>query len=205
MSEAVAQPAVNMSEALVQPMEGSQWNRGRVGMACLIFGESMFFGIFLVSYLFYIGKSSHGPQPADVLQFPYLATACLLSSSITAGLAVRNLAKFETVRAGLALAVTIALGASFITFTAVEWYGLIHDHGLTIGTNLFGTTFYSLVGFHAAHVIIGLLMLSLVFVLLVFGAVKAEHSERFEMVTWYWHFVDAVWILVFSVVYIIGV
>ncbi|MFP6639945.1 MAG: cytochrome c oxidase subunit 3, partial [Myxococcota bacterium] len=86
-----------------------------------------------------------------------------------------------------------------------EWYGLIYDHGLTIKTNLFGTTFYSLVGFHAAHVIIGLLMLSLIFILLLFGSVKAEHSERVEMVTWYWHFVDAVWIVVFSVVYIIGI
>lgn len=194
-----------MSEAIAQPMEGSRWNKGRVGMACLIFGESMFFSIFVVAYLFYIGKSSHGPQPSQVLEFPYLATACLLSSSITAGLTVRSLAKFENLMAGVALAVTIALGAAFIAFTAVEWYGLIYDHGLTIKTNLFGTTFYSLVGFHAAHVIIGLLMLSLIFILLLFGSVKAEHSERVEMVTWYWHFVDAVWIVVFSVVYIIGI
>ncbi|MFP6640459.1 MAG: heme-copper oxidase subunit III, partial [Myxococcota bacterium] len=99
-----------MSEAIAQPMEGSRWNKGRVGMACLIFGESMFFSIFVVAYLFYIGKSNHGPQPSEVLEFPYLATACLLSSSITAGLTVRSLAKFENLMAGVALAVTIALG-----------------------------------------------------------------------------------------------
>ena len=194
-----------MSEAAIQPMADSKWNRGRVGMACLIFGESMFFSIFVVAYLFYIGKSDYGPQPAQVLEFPYLATACLLSSSMTAGFAVRSLGRFESFRSGLALAITIALGAAFIGFTAVEWHGLIYDHGLTIGTNLFGTTFYSLVGFHAAHVIIGLLMLSLLLILLLAGSLKAEHAERFELVTWYWHFVDAVWIVVFSVVYIIGV
>lgn len=194
-----------MSQAAVEPIEMGAWNRGRVGMICLIFGESMFFSIFVVAYLFYIGKSGHGPQPSEVLHFPYIATACLLSSSITAGLAVRAIGKSRRWLGSLVLAITIGLGATFIVFTAIEWYGLIYDHSLTIKTNLFGTTFYSLVGFHAAHVIVGLLMLSLIFVLLVFGAVKAEHAERVEMVTWYWHFVDAVWIAVFSVVYIIGI
>ncbi|MEE3327592.1 MAG: cytochrome c oxidase subunit 3 [Myxococcota bacterium] len=194
-----------MSAAVAETPNDSRWNRGRVGMACLIFGESMFFSIFVVAYLFYIGKSSHGPQPSEVLEFPYLATACLLSSSATAGYAVRCLGAFQYLKSGISLAITIALGGGFIAFTAVEWYGLIYDHGLTLGTNLFGTTFYSLVGFHAAHVIVGLFMLSLIFVLLLFGQVKAEHEERFELVTWYWHFVDAVWIVVFSVVYIIGV
>ena len=194
-----------MSAAVVDTPKASRWNRGRVGMLCLIFGESMFFSIFVVAYLFYIGKSNHGPQPSEVLEFPYLATACLLSSSLTAGYAVHCLGAFQYLRAGLSLAVTIALGGGFIAFTAVEWYGLIYDHGLTISTNLFGTTFYSLVGFHAAHVILGLFMLSLIFVLLLFRRVKAEHEERFELVTWYWHFVDAVWIVVFSVVYIIGI
>lgn len=194
-----------MSEAVAEASNDSSWNRGRVGMACLIFGESMFFSIFVVAYLFYIGKSSHGPQPSEVLEFPYLATACLLSSSLTAGYAVRSLGAFQYLKAGLSLAITIGLGAGFIAFTAVEWYGLIYDHDLTLGTNLFGTTFYSLVGFHAAHVIIGLFMLTLIFVLLLFKRIKAEHAERVEMVTWYWHFVDAVWIVVFSVVYIIGI
>jgi cytochrome c oxidase subunit 3/cytochrome o ubiquinol oxidase subunit 3 len=186
-------------------MEAVAWNRGRVGMACLIFGESSFFSVFVVAYLFYLGKSPSGPQPSDVLEFPLLATLCLLSSSVTAGLAVQALARAESLRASLALAVTIGLGSAFIAATAVEWYGLIHVHGLTIETNLFGTTFYSLVGFHAAHVILGLLMLSLVLVLMLRGGVRSEHAERVEMVTWYWHFVDAVWILVLTAVYVIGV
>jgi cytochrome c oxidase subunit 3/cytochrome o ubiquinol oxidase subunit 3 len=186
-------------------MEPATWNRGRVGMACLIFGESTFFSVFVVAYLFYIGKSASGPQPSDVLEFPVFATVCLLSSSATAGLAVKALAQSNTVRAGLALALTVGLGAGFLGATANEWFGLIYGHGLTIGTNLFGTTFYSLVGFHAAHVGLGLLMLTLVLGGVLGGKVGAGDSERVEMVTWYWHFVDAVWIVVLTTVYVVGV
>jgi cytochrome c oxidase subunit 3/cytochrome o ubiquinol oxidase subunit 3 len=174
-------------------------------MACLIFGESTFFCVFVVAYLFYIGKSATGPQPGDVLEFPWLATACLLSSSLSAGLAVSALARSQAARASLLLAITVGLGSAFIAATAAEWSGLIYGHGLTLGTNLFGTTFYSLVGFHAAHVILGLLMLSLVLALTVAGRVGAEHAERVELVTWYWHFVDAVWIVVLTTVYVVGV
>ena len=194
-----------MSQALALRVEESPWSRGRVGMSCLIFGESTFFCVFVVAYLFYIGKSATGPQPGDVLEFPWLATACLLSSSLSAGLAVSALARSQAARASLLLAVTVGLGSGFVAATAVEWSGLIYGHGLTLGTNLFGTTFYSLVGFHAAHVILGLLMLSLVLALTVAGKVGAEHAERVEMVTWYWHFVDAVWIVVLTTVYVVGV
>ena len=194
-----------MSESVMMPANTSALNRGRVGMACLIFGESTFFSVFVVAYLFYIGKSATGPQPADVLEFPTLATVCLLSSSLTAGVAVKALARGKITRMALGLAATVALGSAFIIETAREWARLMGDHGLTIGTNLFGTTFYSLVGFHAAHVILGLLMLSLVLGLALAGRVNAGHSERVEMVSWYWHFVDAVWIVVLTTVYIVGV
>jgi cytochrome c oxidase subunit 3/cytochrome o ubiquinol oxidase subunit 3 len=86
----------------------------------------------------------------------------------------------------------------------MEWYDLIYNHGLTISTNLFGTTFYSLVGLHASHVIVGLIMLGLALVFSLFGKVNAHHAERLEVVSIYWHFVDGVWIIVFTVVYIIG-
>ena len=80
---------------------------------------------------------------------------------------------------------------------------MIHA-GLTISTNLFGTTFYSLVGLHASHVVVGLLALSLVLVFALRGAIKREHAERIEILALYWHFVDAIWIVVFTVVYVIG-
>ena len=83
-------------------------------------------------------------------------------------------------------------------------YHLIHDEGLTIQTNLFGTTYYSLVGLHATHVVVGLIMLSLLLGFSLFGLVREEHSEKVETLALYWHFVDAVWVVVFTVVYVLG-
>ena len=86
----------------------------------------------------------------------------------------------------------------------VEWRHLIYDEGLTIQTNLFGTTYYSLVGLHAFHVLMGLLALSIVWLFAMFGKVKSEHAERVDTLALYWHFVDTVWVVVFLVVYVIG-
>src|SRR5206468_2097431 len=98
---------------------------------------------------------------------------------------------------------TIALGATFLYGTAREWDRLIHVDGLTISTNLFGTTYYSLVGLHGCHVIVGLLLLSIVSIFTFLGAVAPQHAERVDVLSLYWHFVDAVWVIVFTVVYII--
>ena len=185
----------------------SDWtlpSRGRVGMACMILTESALFTIFVVAYLYYVGKSLSGPYPRDVLDIPVLATIALLSSSISITLAVRALRAGQDGAFKLWWFITIALGAFFLGATAVEWGGLIYDHNLTIWTNLFGTTYYTLVGFHAGHVTVGLLMLGLVLVLGLRGAVRAAHAERVEVLSWYWHFVDAVWVVVFITVYVIG-
>ena len=184
---------------------GKRLPRGRAGMICLILTESAFFAIFVVAYLFYIGKSLSGPYPKDVLEFPVLATIALLSSSGTIVVAVRDLRRGNIARFAASFFLTIALGATFIAMTANEWMRLIYGEGLTISTNLFGTTFYSLVGFHAAHVCIGVLIMSGILLLTVLGHVKEDHAENVELVSWYWHFVDIVWIAVFTSVYIIGV
>lgn len=181
------------------------WSRGEVGTLLLILAETSFFGVFLVAYLFYIGKSLHGPFPADVLKLPVLATVCLLASSLTIVIAIRDLGHGHVARFASMLLATILLGGTFVLFTALEWRELIFEHGLTISTNLFGTTYYSLVGFHAAHVCIGLLLMLLVFVLTAFGHVRREHAFRVDMLSWYWHFVDVVWIAVLTVVYVVGV
>jgi cytochrome c oxidase subunit III len=179
-------------------------SRGRAGMVALLVMESAFLGTFVVAYLFYIGKSASGPTPGNVLEFPLLGTACLLASSLTVALAVRALRGGRVTLFAIWLLGTILLGAEFLTGTALEWYGLIVRQGLTIGTNLFGTTFYSLVGFHAGHVTLGLLLLILVWIFTVFGAVRGEHAERVELLSWYWHFVDVVWLVVLTAVYIVG-
>lgn len=178
--------------------------RGRVGIIGLIIAESSIFAVFVVAYLFYIGKSLHGPFPRDVLEVPVLGTICLLSSSASVALGARALGRGDVRRSGLWLLVTVLLGAVFLAGTAREWYRLIYQHQLTIGSNLFGTTFYPLVGLHASHVIFGLVMLGLCCVLASSGALRPVHGERVEMVSWYWHFVDAIWVVVFTVVYVIG-
>lgn len=184
--------------------EWKQPSRGIVGMACLVIAESAIFIIFVVAYLFYIGKSLNGPTPREILDIPWFASICLLSSSITVHFAVHDLRLSRLGRFTTWLAATVVLGSIFLAATAIEWYDLIYRHGLTIRTNLFGTTFYSLVGLHASHVIVGLMMLGLTLVFAFLGKVNQHHAERLEVVSIYWHFVDAVWVVVFTVVYIVG-
>jgi len=175
-----------------------------MAVACLIFTETAMFTIFVVAYLFYLGKSLTGPYPNQVLETPILSTICLLGSSLTIVLAERGLGQENRGRFQFWWMVTIILAAIFLGATASEWNGLITVHHLTISTNLFGTTFYSLVGLHASHVLVGLTLLVLVLVLSLGGHLKKRHHEHVKMVSWYWHFVDAVWVVVFTVVYIIG-
>ena len=187
-----------------EPTEEALPSRGRVGMVCLIATEAALFSIFVAAYLFYIGKSLIGPYPAQVLQVPVLPTVCLLASSATIMLAERALRQGYGVLFKGWWFLTILLGVEFLRATAVEWYRLIFTHHLTISTNLFGTTFYSLVGFHAMHVTVGLILLTLVLLLSLCGYVTRAQTERVAALSWYWHFVDVVWIVVFLVVYVIG-
>lgn len=180
-------------------------SRGRVGMWCLIAAESAIFTIFLVAYIFYIGKSQTGPQPINVLHVPVFYTVCLLSSSLTIHVAVRRLAACEVAAFGRWWLATILLGGTFLFGTAREWRHLIAVDGLTISTNLFGTTYYSLVGLHGFHVTMGLIALTIVAIFYFAGQLGREHSERLEILSMYWHFVDAVWVVVFTVVYVLGV
>ena len=195
------------STSLPSPSAEMQWvlpSRGRVGMFCLIAAETAIFTIFVVAYIFYLGKSVSGPTPKEVLDLPIFASICLLSSSLTIHMAVKALRNAKVGAFGLWWLLTLALGGIFLGETGREWYHLIYDKGLTISTNLFGTTYYSLVGLHAFHVTVGLLMIGVAMLLTVFGKVKPEHHERADVFSLYWHFVDTIWIVVFTVVYIIG-
>jgi cytochrome c oxidase subunit 3 len=185
----------------------SDWilpSRGRVGMFSLIAAESAIFTIFVVAYIFYIGKSIAGPLPKDVLDLPIFTTVCLLSSSLTIHLAVKSLRNAHVRAFGVWWFLTLILGAIFLAGTAREWHQLIFEKGLTISTNLFGTTYYSLVGLHAFHVTVGLLGITVAMILAVLGKVKPSHAERVDVFSLYWHFVDVVWVVVFTVVYVIG-
>ena len=192
---------------LAMPAMETPWtlpSRGRVGMICLIAAESAIFTIFVVAYIFYLGKSISGPTPQQVLQLPIFNTICLLSSSLTIHLAVSALRAGKKSTFKLFWLLTFALGAIFLAGTGREWYHLIYEDGLTISTNLFGTTYYSLVGLHAFHVVVGLAGLGTVMLFALAGKVKPEHTYRVDVLLLYWHFVDVVWVVVFTVVYIIG-
>jgi cytochrome c oxidase subunit 3 len=188
----------------IRTIEWQLPNKGRVGMSALIVGESAIFTIFVVAYVFYLGKSLTGPKPSDVLEIPVIGTICLLSSSLTIWRAERAIENDRMGSFTAWLGATIALAVTFLMGTASEWRKLIYKDGLTISTNLFGTTFYSLVGLHATHVVIGLALLSTAFLSSLFGWVDSRQSYRFGAVALYWHFVDGVWVVVFSVVYLIG-
>ena len=180
-------------------------SKGRVGMWCLITAEAAIFTIFVVAYLFYIGKSTTGPQPKDVLHPPIFYTVGLLASSLTIHIAVRRIAAGARRAFACWWLLTILLGGIFLFGTAREWNHLIFYDGLTISTNLFGTTYYSLVGLHAFHVTMGLLALITVAFFYFAARLRREHTERLEVLSMYWHFVDLVWVVVFTVVYVIGV
>jgi cytochrome c oxidase subunit 3 len=189
--------------AVAAPAAWTLPGRGMVGMVSFIIAESAIFTIFVVAYLFYLGKSLSGPTPRDVLEVPIFYTVCLLSSSVTIHVAGRRLERQDSGTFLVLWLLTIALGGTFMFGTAQEWLHLIYEHNLTISTNLFGTTYYSLVGLHAFHVTLGLIMLTTVLLMSIAYGVRAQ-SARIEALSLYWHFVDVVWIVVFTVVYVIG-
>lgn len=193
--------------AVIPHIPAEEWklpSRGIVGMLCLILAEATIFMIFVVAYIYYLGKSLSGPTPREVLTLPIFITVCLLSSSLTMHFAVAALHAGKRHACSLWLASTVLLGSIFLGGTALEWHHLIYYDHLTISTNLFGSTFYSLVGLHGTHVIVGLFLLALALIFSLQGNLTTKHTERLEVLSLYWHFVDAVWVVVFMVVYVLG-
>ena len=179
---------------------------GQWGMLSFLVSEVALFGTLIVTYLFYLGKDAVGPTPAEALKLPLVlgTTACLLASSATVHKAERTLGRGDQGGFLRWWAATIGLGVLFLLGTAYEWYGLIHDHGLTISRNLFGTTYYTLVGLHALHVTGGVTALLIVLGLALRREVTNANRAGVGLISWYWHFVDGVWVVVFTVVYLVG-
>jgi cytochrome c oxidase subunit 3 len=181
-------------------------NTFKVGMITFLASEVAFFSTLIVAYLTFLGKDKVGPTPAEALSLPLVlgTTVCLLSSSATIHRAegmLRRGARSEFLKWW---AVTILLGVVFLLGTAYEWSELITRHHLTISRNLFGTTYYTLVGFHGVHVTGGIVVMLLMLGLALGNQVRSANGLGVELVSWYWHFVDAVWVAVFAVVYLIG-
>jgi cytochrome c oxidase subunit 3/cytochrome o ubiquinol oxidase subunit 3 len=179
---------------------------GQWGVVSFLVSEVALFGTLIVTYLFYLGKDVVGPTPAEALSLSLVlcTTACLLASSGTVHVAEKAL--HQGAQGGFVLwwLATIVLGVLFLGGTAYEWYGLIVHHGLTISRNLFGTTYYTLVGLHALHVTGGVTIMLIVLGLALCRQVTTTNRAGVGLVSWYWHFVDAVWVVVFTVVYLVG-
>jgi cytochrome c oxidase subunit III len=183
-----------------QTLSPGQW-----GLLSFLVSEVALFGTLIVTYVFYLGKDVVGPTPADLsLSLVLFTTACLLASSGTVHLAERTLRRGNQggfIQWWLA---TIVLGAVFLGGTAFEWRDLIYRHQLTISRNLFGTTYYTLVGLHAMHVTGGVIIMLIVLGLALRRQVTTANPEGVGLVSYYWHFVDVVWVVVFTVVYLLG-
>ncbi len=167
--------------------------------------DVMFFGAFIGTYLVYRNKSLVGPYPADVLNIPIttLSTFVLLMSSLAMVLALYYLKESRTSLAKLWLFGVIALGLVFIGFQVVEFYEFVNE-GLTPRVNIFGTTFFILTGLHGAHVTFGVLWLVVLLYGQFKGSLKKENAVDLEMAGLYWHFVDVVWIVIFTMIYLIS-
>jgi cytochrome c oxidase subunit III len=179
---------------------------GQWGVLSFLTSEVALFGTLIVTYVFYLGNDAMGGPTPAVLSLGLVlgTTACLLASSGTVHVAEKTLHRGNQGGFVLWWLATIVLGVLFLGGTAYEWYGLIVDHGLTISRNLFGTTFYTLVGLHALHVTGGVTMMLIVLALALRRQVTTANSAGVGLVSWYWHFVDGVWVVVFTVVYLVG-
>jgi heme/copper-type cytochrome/quinol oxidase subunit 3 len=175
----------------------------RVAVVAFIASEAAFFVLLIVAYVFYTAISRGGPSPEKSLDpvLTGLFTILLLASSLTFWRAERAHAAGHNLRSLVWLGLTIALGIGFLAGQASEYARLLHS-GVVFETNLFTTTFFTLTGFHGMHVMAGLLALAILFALSIRGALSGRMGEGLRAVGYYWHFVDVVWIAVFTVVYV---
>jgi cytochrome c oxidase subunit 3/cytochrome o ubiquinol oxidase subunit 3 len=166
--------------------------------------DCLLFGALISTYVLYRGASVTGPYPSDVFDIPYTSVSSfvLLASSLTMVLALAAIQRGDVARSRVWLLATALLGMTFIGGQVYEFTSFYRE-GLSLTTNVFGTSFYVLTGFHGTHVGIGILMLLTLLSLSFAGRLGPERAQAVELVGLYWHFVDIVWIVIFTVVYLI--
>ncbi|MFN8234313.1 MAG: cytochrome c oxidase subunit 3 [Actinomycetota bacterium] len=176
----------------------------KLAMWIFLASECLLFGALITTYVLYRGASQVGPYPADVFDIPYTSVSSfvLLASSLTMVLGLAAAQHRDFARMRLWLLATAMLGLTFVGGQVYEFTAFYRE-GLSITTNLFGTTFYVLTGFHGVHVTVGILMLLSLVGLSFADRLPDEPAFPVEIVGLYWHFVDIVWIVIFTVVYLI--
>jgi heme/copper-type cytochrome/quinol oxidase subunit 3 len=166
--------------------------------------ECLFFGSLISAYLLYRDRSTTGPYPEDLFDIPFTSVSAfqLLMSSVTMVLALAAIQRGNVRGMQIWLLATAVLGLLFVSGQAYEFTEFYHE-GLRLDTNLFGTTFFVLTGFHGAHVTIGVLILMSLFVGSLQGRIQQKDSLNVELAGLYWHFVDIVWIVIFTLIYLV--
>jgi heme/copper-type cytochrome/quinol oxidase subunit 3 len=179
-------------------------SNAKLGMWAFLGSECLLFGALISTFLLYRGKSLAGPTPRDVYDIPYTSVSSfvLLMSSLTMVLALAAIQRGDHPKLRVWLMATALLGMTFISGQVYEFTRFVQE-GLSVRTNLFGTSFFVLTGFHGAHVTGGIVMLLSLFGMSLDGRLPTEKAEAVELVGLYWHFVDVVWIVIFTVVYLI--
>jgi len=178
-------------------------DKTKVGVGLFLFSEAWFFLTLVIAYAFFHSLPADGPSAANSLNVMHTLafSICLFLSSATIHMAARSFRTGDRSGVSIWLALTVALGAIFLFGQTREYLGLF-AHGVTISTNLFGSTFFTLTGFHGLHVLIGLVALGALLGIAMSGRLGAIKPSGFESVAMYWHFVDAVWVVIFTVVYL---
>jgi heme/copper-type cytochrome/quinol oxidase subunit 3 len=176
----------------------------KLAMWVFLGSDCLLFGALISTYLLLRHKATHGPLPADTFDIPFTSVSSfvLLMSSLTMALAVGAIHRGDVRRCRTWLLTTALLGGTFIGGQVYEFTGFLNE-GLGYTTNIFGSAFYTLTGFHGVHVSVGIMFLMSLFVMSLRGKLDQSNAEVVEIFGLYWHFVDIVWIVIFTVVYLI--
>ncbi|MDQ4006331.1 MAG: heme-copper oxidase subunit III [Actinomycetota bacterium] len=196
--------AVSSHEAIGTPHTATGLDNRKLGMWAFLGSECLFFGALISSYLLYRGRSLVPPYPEQIYDIPYTSVSSfvLLMSSLTMVLALNSIQRGDQRKLRAWLLATALLGITFVGGQVFEFTVFV-GHGLTLSRNLFGSSFFVLTGFHGAHVTVGILMLLTLYGQSLAGRLPVENALRVELVGLYWHFVDVVWIVIFTIVYLI--
>lgn len=193
-----------MSQVIEHEVPSMGVDNRKLGIWTFLGSEVMFFSGLIVVYLVMRGRSTVGPLPHEVLDIPLTAvnTFVLLCSSLTMVTALSAIQRGNAQRMRLWLIATAVLGLLFLSGQAFEFNKLFNE-GLSLSTNLFGATFFTLTGFHGTHVFVGVLWIGFVLARAFRGGITADNHLAVELVGLYWHFVDIVWIIIFTLVYLL--
>jgi len=201
---APAPPADAAPLVLEHPHTSTGLDSRKILMWAFLASDCMFFGTLIATYMVYKNRSLDGPLPREIFDVPYTSVSAfvLLLSSLTMVLALSSIQKGDERRIRVWLTATALLGCVFLGGQFYE-FNTFYEEGLSLSRNLFGSTFFTLTGFHGTHVAIGVFWLLSLVAHSVRGRLHQEHSLLVEIAGLYWHFVDIVWILIFTLVYLI--